>query len=368
MRRSAILGTAALAGLLLLSLPAPLGACAFHTTLPEATVSDQIAAAVEVIAARPSRDDPFRFEAVAALKGESSGSGPPDLVDSATRHRLARAPDDSVLFARMADGSWTRLLPLDAATRPVIDRMLTRAADWRTPQGALERREVFAGLLRHPDERLRQLALGELDALPYSVLRGGTYAIPVDNLLRDIADIKDMPFAPVRILLLGIEGGSDARDAISHRLASMESSGIDTNLGAWITAAMEGGASEGIAEVERLFLASPGRLTERQLTEIVRALSVQSSEGDPALRISLDGAIRRLVSLRPDAAPLIAQAFGTASDYSQVPLIRDLVVARAFDSRRDLMVATAYIARSLSAAPGASWRTTLELRQSPALR
>jgi hypothetical protein len=346
MRLSAVLRTATLAGLLLLPIPAPLGACAFHTTLPEATVSDQIAAAVEIIAARPSRVDPFRFERVAVLKGASSGSGPPDLVDSAMRHRLARFPDESVLFARMADGSWTRLLLLDAATRPVVDRMLARAVDWRTPQGALERRRVFAGLLRHPDERLRRLALGELDALPYSVLRSGSYAIPADDLLRDIADIQDMPFAPVRILLLGIEGGSDARDAISRRLASMASSGIDTNLGAWITPAMEGGASEGIAEVERRFLASPGRLTERQLIEIVRALSVQSAEGDPALRTSLDGAIRRLVSLRPDAAPMIAQAFGAASDYSQVPLIRDLVATRAFDSRLDLMVATAYITRA----------------------
>jgi hypothetical protein len=367
MRRSAVLRSATLAGLLLLSIPGPLGACAFHTTLPEATVSDQIAAAVEVIAARPSRDDPFRFKPIAVLKGASSQSGPPDLVDSATRHRLARDPDDAVLYARMADGTWTRLLLLDAATRPVVDRMLVRAAVWTTPQGAVERRDLFAGLLRHPDERLRRLALGELDALPYSVLRGGTYAIPADDLLRDIADIQDMPFAPIRILLLGIDGGSDAQDAISRRLASMASTGIDTNLGAWITAALEGGASKGIAEVERLFLASPGRLTERQLTEIVRALSVQSAEGNPAIRTSLDGAIRRLVSLRPDAAPLIAQAFAAASDYSQVPLIRDLVVARAFDSRSDLMVATAYIARSRSAAPGASWRTTGKLQEGPAL-
>lgn len=346
MRLSARLRTATLAGLLLLPIPAPLGACAFHTALPEATVSGRIAAAVEVIAARPSRDDPFRFEAVAVLKGASSGSGPPDLVDSATRHRLARGSDDAVLFARTVDGAWIRLMFLDAATRPVVDRMVARSDIWATPQGEVERRDVFATLLRHPDERLRRIALGELDALPYSVLRGGTYSIPTDDLLRGIADIQDMPFAPIRILLLGIVGGSDARDAVLHHLASMMAHGVDSNLGAWVTAAVETGGPDGVAAVERLFLDAARRPTMAQLTEIVRAVSVLSAEGVPDLRAPLDGALRRLVSVYPETAPLVAEAFGAASDYSQVPLVRELVTAQAFTELRDLMAATVYITRA----------------------
>ena len=103
-------GALTLAGLLALPVPGRLAACAFHLTLPEASLSDDIAASIEVIAARPSPTDPFAFETVAVLSGEASGTAPPFIVDSVTRTRLAQSPDDAVLFARRADGTWTRLL------------------------------------------------------------------------------------------------------------------------------------------------------------------------------------------------------------------------------------------------------------------
>jgi hypothetical protein len=192
------LRTATLAGLLLLLVPDRLAACAFHTALPEATVSQQIAGAIEVVAARPAADNPFRFEPIAVLKGAASASRPPHLVDSATRTRLARNPGEAVLFAREADGSWIRLLLFDAATRPVVERMIEHAGAGTGPEGAAERRDVFAGLLAHPDAGLRRLALRELDALPYGVLRNGTYPVTAEDLIRGIADIQDMPFAPSR--------------------------------------------------------------------------------------------------------------------------------------------------------------------------
>lgn len=337
------LRAATLAGILFLPAPDRLAACAFHTVLPEATVFQQIAGATLIIAARPTADNPFRFEPVAVLKGPASAARPPHLVDSATRTRLARNPGEAVLFARGEDGSWTRLLVLDAATRPLVDRMIAHADTWTAPEGAAERRDTFADLLAHPDERVRRLALRELDALSYRVLRGGTYPVDAADLLRGIADIEEMPFAPIRILLLGLDGGSVADAAIAERLAHLAASGADLHLGAWITAAIESGGPDGVAEVERLTLKSPGRLTEAQLIQLVRALSEQSANGEPVLRSAIDGAIRRLVSLRPDAAPLIAQAFGTNADYSQSGLIRELVAARAFTDLPGLMAAAAYI-------------------------
>ncbi len=332
-----------LAGLLALPLPDRLAACAFHVTLTEGSLSDDIAASVEVIAARPSSADPFAFETVAVLRGVASGTAPPFIVDSVTRTRLAQNPDEAVLFARGADGTWTRLLVLDAATRPFVDRLLNRAAVWATPAGAAERRDAFARLLAHPDARLRRIALRELDALPYDVLRGGTYPVQADVLLRGVNNIDEMPFAPIRILLVGLDGGSAARKAITDRLAAMTAMGVDTNLGPWITAAIEIG---GPAEIERVVLAVPDRLTLPQLTQIVLALSVHSAEGDPALRGALDGAIRRLVSSRPDAAPLIAQAFTATGDFTQIDLIEALLAARAFTDRRALMAAAAYVTRA----------------------
>jgi hypothetical protein len=122
------------------------------------------------------------------------------------------------------------------------------------------------------------------------------------------------------------------------------------NLGPWITAAIESGGEEGLASVERVLTQPSGRLTEAQLTEIVRAFSVVSADGDPDLRLALDGTIRRLVSLHPAAAPLVAQAFGATADYSQADLIRDLVAARAFRDRASLMAAAAYISGARMAA------------------
>jgi hypothetical protein len=336
----------ALAGLLLLPVPDRLAACAFHTALPEASLSEDIAASVAVIAARPSAIDPFAFETVAVLRGEASGDRPPYIVDSVTRARLARNPDEAVLFARGPDGTWTRLFLLDAATRPLVDLLMARADVWATPAGAEERRDVFAALLAHPDERVRRIALRELDALPYDVLRGGTYPVPAADLLRGLSDIDELPFAPIRILLLGLDGSESAHDGIAARLAFMGTVGVDLNLGAWITAAVESGGPDGVAQVERLVLAPPDRLTPPELTQVVRALSVLSAEGDPALRASLDGAIRRLVSRRPDAGTLIAQAFGATADFSQVELIGELVAARVFTDRHDLMAAAAYVSRS----------------------
>lgn len=321
-------------------------ACAFHIALPTSTLAEDIAGSVEVIAARPSAADPFSFEPIAVLRGEASGLRPPYIVDSVTRARLAKNVDEAVLFARNPDGAWIRLFTLDAATGPFVELLMKRADAWVVSDAAPERRDVFAKLLDHPDARLRRIALRELDGLPYDVLRGGTYPISPSDLLQILTDVDQMPFAPISILLLGLSDGDGARDAILHRLAGMAEYGTDINLGPWITAAVESGGPASIAEVERQFLAAPERLSQPQLVEIIRALSVLSAQGDPALRAPLDSAIRRFVTLRPDAAPLIAQAFGATSDYSQIAVLREAVAARPITDRNQVMAVLAYVSRA----------------------
>jgi hypothetical protein len=363
MTLAATFRTTVLAGLFALSSGHHAAACAFHTTLPGTSLSEEVARAVTLIAARPGPADPFRFASVVVLGDGTAPDLPPQLVDSATRRRLSQDPGAAVLFARDADGTWTRLLLIDAGTRPLVDRLVARAAHWTTPAGAAERRDTFAGLLAPPDPGLRRIALRELDALPYAVLRQGRYPVPAADLLAGLSSIEEMPYAPIRILLLGIEGGPAARGEIARRMAQPTSGSAAANLGAWITAAIESGGAEGIAEVERLLTGAPG-LSGPQLVEIVRALSVQSADGRTDLRAPLDVAIRRLVARHPAAAPLVAQAFGARADYSQTGLIRELVSARAFASRADLMAATAYLARV--GAPGAGVARGLRPGQAPA--
>jgi hypothetical protein len=336
-----ILRAATLAGFLAGALPQTTHACAFHTALPEATVSELISGAVSVVAARPARDNPFRFATVAVLKGTAPDDAPPLLVDSATRTRLARNPADAVLFALLADGTWKRLLPLDPASRPIVERLIEGANRWSSPEGMAERRDLFAGLLTHPDANLRRLALQELDSLPYGVLRDGAYPVPADDLLRGIADINEMPFAPIRILLLGLVDDASAGEAIGLQVDRLTRVPVETHLGAWLTAAIERGD---LAEVRQTLLASPERLTAAQVTEVVRALSVQRAGGDPALQEPIDAALRELAFTRPDAAAEIARTFAATSDFSQVTLMRDLSAARAFTSPLDLLAAATYVA------------------------
>jgi hypothetical protein len=126
----------------------------------------------------------------------------------------------------------------------------------------------------------------------------------------------------------------------------MAESGSDFNLGPWITAAVESGGPAGIAAVERQFLTAPERLSQPQLVAIIRALSVLSAQGDPALRAPLDQAILKFVTRRSDAAPLIAQAFGVFADYSQIAVVRDAAAARPFTDRDQVMAVLAYVSRA----------------------
>lgn len=295
---------------------------------------------------RPSLKNPFQFEAVEQLKGTRSHSTPPHLVDSITRRRLAQNLNHAVLFARGSNGMWTRLMFLDEGRRRIARQLLANASDWATPSGAGDKRDYFAALLSHPNRDVVSIALREIDAMDYAVLRGGTYPVTAQDLLSDISDVRSLAFAPVRILLLGIVGGRDADLAIAQRLQGQVASGSAFNLGAWLTAAIETGGRDSIGEVERQFLDSGHTLSRQQLVEIVAALSVHSASNGVELRIALDNALRRLVGRFPEAAPMVAQAFATASDWSQVSLMRELIAADTFSTRADLMVTAAYLSRA----------------------
>lgn len=345
-RRRFALSSFALTALLLVSTPDDLVACSFHTGFSGNTLSKQIADSVEVVAMRPSTQNPFRFETVEQLKGIGSDSRPSHLVDSTTRHRLAQNSDHAVLFAQGRDGQWTRLMFLDENRRRIAEEVLAKSTSWVTLSGNAEKRDYFAALLSDPNTDIQQTALRELDAISYEVLRNGTYPVTGQDLLSGINDMRSMAYAPIRILLLGIVGDRDADTAIAQQLARLAASGSTVNLGAWITAAIENGGREAVGELERKFLGSDNTLSRQQLIEIVRALSVQSASNRLELGVALDSAVIRLVGRYPEAAPMIAQAFGTASDWSQINLVRELIAEDIFTSPSDLMVAASYLSRA----------------------
>lgn len=290
--------------LLALTTSAPAYACAFHfnTELPEASLSKQLTSSASLVAARPGPNTPFRFGSMTLLRGASPSSTPPHLVDSLTRRQLETSEDHAVLFSRDADGTWTRLLLLDEATGPVVAEMLAQADRWAARGGAAARRHFASDLLVHPDPRLRQIALRELDSLDYRTLRNGTYDVTAQQLLAGIADLQAQAFTPIRILLLGIIGGDRVDAEVTGQLHRRVTSGVATNLGAWTMAALEVRGASAIADLEDL-LAEPAQpLTRDQTEEIVQALAIQSVSGDPRLRGQARSALLRFISHYPDAS------------------------------------------------------------------
>jgi hypothetical protein len=318
-------------------------ACGFHAGLPEKSLFERIAESASLVAARPTPQSPFSFASSRLVRGVPTSSSPPHLVDTATRHRLEAAPDHAVLFAQGADGTWSRLLLLDEATRPVIEEMVTQADRWTRPDGKTARRDFAAGLLEHPDPRIRRIALRELDSLDYATLRGGAYQIRTPDLLAGIENIQEQAYAPIRILLIGLAGGETATAETARQFRLRAASGSALNLGAWTTAAVEAHGSDGVAFVESVLADLPRPLSREQTAEIVRAFALQSASGGPALHAPIRAVLLRLVARDPDAAPLIAPSLVAASDRAQTALVRELLSAGSLTTRNDLIAAAAYL-------------------------
>lgn len=279
-------------------------ACAFHlfTELPEAPLSQQLSSSQSIVALRPNPEDPFRFVPHHVLRGTPVTDAPPHLVDSVTRRRLEAASDRAVVFSRDADGTWTRLIFLDETTAPIVSRMLAETERWSAPDGAAARRDFAASLLTHPDSRLRQIALRELDSLDYGTLRAGSYDVSAAGLLAGIAQQQEQAFAPIRVQLLGLVGGSMAEEEVTRRLQGYATSGVVQGLGVWTTAALELFGARAIADLEGLIEQRDSPLSREQIDEIVQALAVQSASGDTDLRGSARFALLRFVNRYPDAS------------------------------------------------------------------
>jgi len=290
--------------IMVVSTPHAVEACAFHfsTVAPEAPLSRQIASSDTLIAARPGRDDPFRFTDIQVLKGQSAASGPPHLVDSASRRLLQAAPNKAVLFAKTADGPWKRLVLLDEKTRPIVSHMLAHADRWAAPSGAAARRDYAATLLANSDTRLRRIALRELDSLDYRTLRAGTYDVPEGQLLQGIANLQNQAFVPIQIQLLGLAGGPRAGMEVTRQVHRRVATGISANLGAWFAAAVELQGQSAIVELERVLNAQDRPLSRSQIEELVQALAVQSASGDPAVRGAARASLVQFVGRYPDAS------------------------------------------------------------------
>ncbi|MEM8728983.1 MAG: hypothetical protein AAGF79_03610 [Pseudomonadota bacterium] len=284
-------------------------ACAFHGYAPRLTLVDRMISGDLAVVARPAGHDPFQFEQVSHLYGQAAAPPIPHLVDSMSRRKLARIPQDTVLFVYGASDGWQRVAYLDAALTPVVNRVITELPGWTNGEDRA-RATFFAGLLGHPDTDVHHLALRELDRVSYAELAALPLDIDPNRLTAPMNNLSQADLKPIRLLLLGLSGVEGAapllKAGVSRHLANP-----GPLLGAYTTAYIE---AAGVDAVD--WVVASG-LQDRSLPRttrvmILEALSMHMQAGSPALksaiRQGLQQASRGDVELALLAAVLLAPA------------------------------------------------------------
>ncbi|MFD0981538.1 hypothetical protein [Tropicimonas aquimaris] len=318
-------------------------ACAFHTYLPERTVVDMLLETENVILARPDPENPFRFTAVAALEGTLEQAALPTLVDSTTRRKMSANPDDVVLFARDGGGygPFVRLAYLDGPYREIVETIMERKEDWVMGDD-LGRYQFFADLLSHSDPTIRALALRELDTAPYDLLRAVDLSVDAGAILRDLWQIYEAPYVPIRLLLLGLSDSDAARAEIRRGLETERLRPTGFRLGPLATALVELDGAEGIAELETLFLSEPDASAEAQEL-VVEALAIHAVSSTPEMRERIISALADFATLRPDRADAVARQFQIRYDFGMADALAELLESGTIRSAKVLIPVSTYV-------------------------
>ncbi len=306
-----------------LMFPTSASPCGFHNYAPQPSLVDWLLGSDEIVLARPSPDNPFRFEAYEALEGILGLSDIPFLVDSSTRHSLSKDASAAVLFARDgAYGPWQRLAYVDASMASVLSTIMERLPAWEVGDD-IDRFSYFATLINHPDDRIHELALRELDQADYSILRSLDLAIEPRRLQEKLNQPSEAEFRAIRILLLGLSDDLNLRD----RLEKGVESGVrfeSVYLGAFATALIELVGPDAVA-----FIAA-NYLTNQELSLLARELLIEAvvlhvDTDVIGMEPSILQAINSALWLDPRLAGAAARQFGARGNWSLQPVLQTLL-------------------------------------------
>jgi len=334
---------AALAALLWMAAGGVAGACGFHGYAPAPSLVDRLLAAERIVHARPAPGHPFRYAAVRAVRGPLGGVEIRQLVDTATRQRLAREPGTTVLFAFDADGGrWQRLAIVGGAEGAVVETILARLEGWRGPD-ARDRFAYFAGLLGSDDPALRRLALTELDRAPYALLRGLDFRPPAGRLIEGLWSRSEFGLQPIKLLLLGLGGEAPARALLRSGLPRAAASPVPGRLRAHATALIENDGTDGLEALEAAVL-SPTDIPAAVKEQALEAMALHSRHGDPALAPAIRALVARALARDPALAGPVARQFGGQSDWAQADAMLTVLRSAAPLPLADRLAVARYVA------------------------
>lgn len=315
--------------------------CAFHTYAPQPTMIDRLLNSEHIVLARAAADNPFRYQAVRALSGNVDHVEIPQLLDATTGRKLAENAEAYVLFARDgAYGPWERLAFVDSAMASVLGDVNARLPEWQLGDYA-DRFSFFASVVDHPDARIHQLALQELDQASYPVLRNLDLDPDVARISRNLQLVSEADLRPIRILLLGLSGASDIAPYLAAGVqASVRSSG--TSLGPFATAYVEAAGPSAAFDLINRYLTDASLPTDSR-ESIVEALAIHLTGGALQSDQTVTGKLGAMVSADPSLAPSIARQFGARRNWSQQHVLKAILKTRVL-SLSDTIVVSHYIA------------------------
>ena len=322
-------------------------ACGVCVEKPEKTVSDRILNADTVVIAREDRDQPYSFAPVTFLAGAAHDTPIPYLVDSATRKRLDRNPEDGVLMLRKGN-EWTRAGYANAAWRHTADQILKHGARWQNDPKA--RFTFFEAYLHGSDPFLRHLAIDEVSRASYDLIRGMAQPIEGAVARQALSDQTKIPWQSFYILMLGLSDRDEDHALVRERMSTAARIGSSSQLQAWATALVEFDGAEGVRVLVDNWLVAPHR-SPQALRAVIAAMTTHAQHGDTSLREPLLAALARLPQRRPDVVGTVAVAFELIGDFSHADTIKSAIqLAGASQSQRieatELFAASSYVYRS----------------------
>ncbi|AXI46299.1 hypothetical protein C1J03_09830 [Sulfitobacter sp. SK012] len=321
----------------------PAISCAFDMVKPEKTTIDWIVDSEVLVLARPSDENPFAFDVIRVLAGVDDGPPINQLVDSSSRRILAARPADAVLFAYSFDQGWRRVAYVDESFRGLLQTALDHRLAWQNsiPQSRLN---FITALQGSSVAAHKTVVIGELDKVPYAVLRTLDIRISDEELLKELWSRTGYPYQAIRALLLGLSGTPAARAEIHDYINRVTDWGWANNLGAFAAAYIELEGASGVEHLANTMLLAPNQPLNK-LEQIVMAMSVHHGIGDQQIKTSIQESINALVIQRPEAGVIVARQFSLRSDWSQSTALEPLVRERSV-ALGDLLTISVYMARA----------------------
>jgi hypothetical protein len=289
----------------------PASACTLCVGYPDKSTADVLIASATVALAREDPNRPFSLASVEVLKGNHDGAHIDLFLDSVTRRTLAGDPSSAVVVVQEKEGgSWGRLTLANTQYQGLVRRILLFAPQWQGASGRLRRAEFFLPLFGHKDSAIYELAYLEIARAPYGVIKRVSRVVSREQLEPILNRPEYLRWRSLAFLIIAHRGEAKDAQFLVESFRNAERFRLSNNLAALAAASIELEGARAISYIEDRYFARPDR-SDRELREVLKAMSLHGSEGRVQLRDQIVAAYGKLLEVHPQmsahaAADLLA--------------------------------------------------------------